>query len=210
MCNSILVSDINNSLINWPYYSSLDKLVRHLAWILKLKRNWVMCQRGKKRRQNFSYLTKNDIEFNLQQLLQISQIESYPNEYSDLLQGKRVSSQSKILDLTPIFNENLIKVGGCLQSAEIPVKNKHQIVVSITHSIATLIIQEIHQRNLHIGREHTLSVLREKYWIPSCRGIIRKLSICKLYIANVKMLNQIIQLWEIYHLIEPKWEISHF
>ena len=73
-----------------------------------------MCQRGEKRRQNFSYLTKNDIEFNLQQLLQISQIESYPNEYSDLLQGKRVSSQSKILDLTPIFNENLIKVGGCL------------------------------------------------------------------------------------------------
>ena len=127
-----------------------------------------MCQRGEKRRQNFSYLTKNDIVCSLHQLPQISQTNSYPNEYSDLLHGKGVSSQSKILNLTPIFNENLIKVGGYLHSAEIPVKNKHQIVVSKTHSIATLIIQEIHQRNFRIGRKYTLS-------IPSCRGINRKL-----------------------------------
>ena len=86
-----------------------------------------------------------------------------------------VSSKSKILNLSPIFKDNLIKVGRRLHSSEIPVKNKHQIVVSKTHPIAALIIQEIHQRNLHIGQEHNLSILREKYWIPSCRGIIRKL-----------------------------------
>ena len=77
-------------------------------------------------------------------MLQLSQIDSYPNEYLDLLQGKGVSSQSKILNLTPIFNENLIKVGGRLHSVEIPVQNKQQIVISKTHPIATLILQEIH------------------------------------------------------------------
>ena len=81
--NSIVVSDINNSLINYTYYSSLDKLVHHLVWISKLKRNWVMCQRGEKGRENFCYLTKNYVECSLQQLFQKSQIESYPNEYSD-------------------------------------------------------------------------------------------------------------------------------
>ena len=114
--NSIVVSDINNSLINYTYYSSLDKLVHHLVWISKLKRNWVMCQRGEKGRENFCYLTKNYVECSLQQLFQKSQIKSYPNEYSDLLQAKRVSTPSKIINLTPIFNQNLIKVGGCLQS----------------------------------------------------------------------------------------------
>ena len=114
--NSIVVSDINNSLINYTYYSSLDKLVHHLVWISKLKRNWVMCQRGEKGQENFCYLTKNYVECSLQQLFQKSQIESYPNEYSDLLQAKRVSTPSKIINLTPIFNQNLIKVGGCLQS----------------------------------------------------------------------------------------------
>ena len=28
-------------LINWSRYSSLTKLVRHFAWILKLKTNWL-------------------------------------------------------------------------------------------------------------------------------------------------------------------------
>ena len=114
-----------------------------------------MCKRSEKRRENFSYLEENDTECSLHQLLQISQIESYPNEYSNLLQGKRVSSQSKILNLAPIFKENSIKFGVPLHFSEIPVKNKYQIVVSKTHPIATLIIQEMHQRNLHIGREHT-------------------------------------------------------
>ena len=31
-----------------------------------------------------------------------------------------------------------------------------------------------------------------------------------VYIANVKMLSQIIQLWETYQLIEPEWEINRF
>ena len=114
-------------------------------------------------------------------MLQISQIESHPNEYSDLLKAKGVSSQSKILNLTPMFNEKLIKVSGRLHAAEIPVKNKHKIVVSKAHPIATLIIQEICQRNLHIGREHTLSILTEKCWIPSHRGITRKLILDCLY-----------------------------
>ena len=60
-------------------------------------------------------------------------------------------------------------------------KNKHQIVVSKTHPIASLTIQEIQQKNLHIGREHTLSILREKNWIPSCREITRKLINDSLY-----------------------------
>ena len=89
--------------------------------------------------------------------------QSYSNDFSDLLQRKKVSSQSKILNLARIFKEKLMKVGGRLHSVEIPVKNKHQIVVSKTHPIATLIIHEIHQKNLHIGRECTLSILREKY-----------------------------------------------
>ena len=114
--NSIVVSHINNSLINYTYYSSLDKLVRHLVWISKLKRNWVMCRRDEKGRESFCYLTKNYVECSLHQLFQKSQVESYPNEYSDLLQAKRVSTPSKIINLTPIFNQNLIKVGRCLQS----------------------------------------------------------------------------------------------
>ena len=38
--SDIILSTETKPLTNWCYYSSLSKLVRQLAWILKLKRNW--------------------------------------------------------------------------------------------------------------------------------------------------------------------------
>ena len=35
--NEVLISTFIKSVINWSYYSLLNKIVRHLAWILKLK-----------------------------------------------------------------------------------------------------------------------------------------------------------------------------
>ena len=75
-----------------------------------------MCQRGEKGQENVSYFTKNDI-MQSSPISPVSQIEPYPNAYSDLLQGKNVSTQSKLFNLTLIFNENLNKVGGRFQSA---------------------------------------------------------------------------------------------
>ena len=37
--NNLLISDIIKSIFNWEYYSDLDKMIKHLAWILKLKSN---------------------------------------------------------------------------------------------------------------------------------------------------------------------------
>ena len=34
---------------------------------------------------------------------------------------------------------------------------------------------DTHQHNFHIGREQTLCLLQNIYWIPSCRGLIRKI-----------------------------------
>ena len=39
--SDIILYTETKSLINWCNYSSLSKLVQHLAWILKLKRNWI-------------------------------------------------------------------------------------------------------------------------------------------------------------------------
>ena len=40
--------------------------------------------------------------------------------------------------------------------------------------IAKLLVKECHEKNFHIGREHTLATIRKKIWIPDCRGLIRK------------------------------------
>ena len=51
--SDIILSTEAIPLINWCYYSSLSKLVRHLAWILKLKRSWISGKEVQKREKIF-------------------------------------------------------------------------------------------------------------------------------------------------------------
>ena len=46
--NNLMISDINKSIFNWEYYSDLYKIIKHFAWILKLKSNWLNWKRNKK------------------------------------------------------------------------------------------------------------------------------------------------------------------
>ena len=51
--SDIILSTEAIPLINWCYYSSLSKLVRHLAWILKLKGSWISGKELQKREKIF-------------------------------------------------------------------------------------------------------------------------------------------------------------
>ena len=46
--------------------------------------------------------------------------------------------------------------------------------MSRDHYLSRLLIKEIHEQNVHVGREHTLSLLRKYFWIVACRGLIKK------------------------------------
>ena len=70
-------------------------------------------------------------------------------------------------------NERVLCGGGRLKFANVPHTSKNQMIVSKSHYLAHLIIIDIHQRNLHTGREQTLCLIRNVYWISSCCGLIR-------------------------------------
>ena len=59
--------------INWSYYSSLSKLVRHLSWLIKLKNNWIKWKSREKHRENFNYLSYDEIQNSHHILLSLSQ-----------------------------------------------------------------------------------------------------------------------------------------
>ena len=67
-----------NVLTNWSCYSSLTKLVRHLAWIFKLKTNWVKWKKASSERVNFNFSTPSEIATSKLFLCKIAQKESYP------------------------------------------------------------------------------------------------------------------------------------
>jgi len=174
-------------VIKWDHYSSWLKLRRHIAWILKLKRNW-LCNRRKQSRLNFNYLLASDINEAETQIIQIAQIESFPTEMN-VLTNNKVLTKSKLLPLKPfVDSRRLLRVGGRLKNAMIPYDKKHQIIVDNKHALARLLTNHVHETNFHAGRNATLSILRERFWILVGKRFVRselaKCPVCKIARAS--------------------------
>ena len=130
--------------INWSRYSSLTKLVRHLAWTLKLKTNWLKWKKGSSERINFNFFTPSEIATSKSVLCEIAQKESYPSEYHALSNKKPVQKNSKIISLNPVFKD-LVKLGGRIHHADVPENAKHQVILAKDHPLSLLVIQNIHE-----------------------------------------------------------------
>jgi hypothetical protein len=59
-----------------------------------------------------------------------------------------------------------------------PAKSKPTFVnggAGSDHPAVELFVQDIHRREMHTGVEHTLSVVRQRFWLIKGRGTIRKI-----------------------------------
>ena len=168
MNNNMMISDMNKVIFNWEHYSNLDKMIKHLAWVLKLKSNWLNLKRNKKQRANLKYLTLSESEKNKLGIFRIAEIESYPQEYTLLSKEKCLPKNNSIISLNPIRQGNLICAGGRVSSEKTKYASKNQVIINKSHLIAKLIIKDCHEKGAHIRREHTLALMRRKIWIPSC------------------------------------------
>ena len=127
---------------------------------------------------NVSELHKSELN-----LLRFCQSESFQKEILRLQKGNPVPKNSAILSLGPTFSDQLLRVGGRLKSTELSLKCHSQIIIDRNHPLAALLIKYHHEINLHSGRQQTLSSIRKRYWITSCRGLIQRVlkncSYCK-------------------------------
>ena len=86
---------------------------------------------------------------------------------------------SDIKTLTKQFNlfkddQGVWRCGGRLANTEVPYATKFPILLPKSHSIATLIVRQAHERVFHNGVKETLTQMRSKYWIPRGRSFTRK------------------------------------
>ena len=115
-------------------------------------------------------------------IIELIQKETFKQELQDLFSSSQVNENSKLVTLNPILDNNIIKVGGRLKNIiGIPNNLKHQIILPRHHPVTDLLILLYHKSNHHCGRDQTLALLRERYWIVKAKSIIRKvLSTCLL------------------------------
>jgi hypothetical protein len=53
---------------------------------------------------------------------------------------------------------------------------QHPLILPKGHHITSLIIEDIHKKNLHALGQLLFSLIRQKFWIPNARNVLKKIT----------------------------------
>ena len=154
-------------------YSSWLKLRRITAWVNRFITN---CQKQKEERTS-GELQIDELNVAEVQLIKEAQRVEFKEEQTALSRGKPLPSNSKLLGLKPMLDED-----GLMRSARSLVHAKflsfdvrYPVILPRKSWVTKLIIKEFHENGKHAsGTNHTLAALSARYWVISGREAIRE------------------------------------
>jgi hypothetical protein len=121
-------------------------------------------------------LTPNDYQEATSAIIRIVQRSSYANEKTDLKTKGTVGPKSRIANLNPLLDgDGILRVNGRVKNAPITGDARQQIIMPKEHRVTSLIVRHTHSSIGHLGREHVLAKIREQFWIPGARVLIRSI-----------------------------------
>jgi len=120
------------------------------------------------------YFTITELRDALQACIKIAQQDIYAHEISDLSKKGQFSSKSQLQPLHPFLDKGgYLAVGGRLQHSHLPYDSKRKLILPPSHHIIEMIIMNEHLRLLHAGPQLLSASLRQQYWIPRTKQVIR-------------------------------------
>jgi len=146
-------------------FSNLNRLIRVIAYCKRFISN---CRNPKANR-----LSTQDLDQALTCCVKMVQQISYAQEMKNLMEQQEVSATSSLKTLHPFIDkEGLLRVGGRLQQSMLPYQTMHQMNLPSNHHFTKLVVSAEHLR-LHAGPQLVIASLREKYWIPRIRNLVK-------------------------------------
>ena len=170
--NVFVSKDESEVLIAWERFSQFNRLRRTVAWILTLFK---------------SNKTVNElIDESEQTIWKLVQRESYPKELNELKAGKQLSSNSKIVSLSPfIDSKGVMRAKGRLRKADLSFETKHPIILPSKHRAVELYLNFQHKVFHHEGVEYIRNEVQKKFWIFGLRNALRAVKhncvMCRLF-----------------------------
>ena len=136
--------------------------------------------------QSTTIIDRNNLGGSRNTLLSLVQREVYHVKFRALEKNEVVPRASRLLELNPVIQQNLLKVGQRIKHAKIPHNSKYPIILTPNHAVTNLIIDDIHKTFHHCSREHCLSLSREKYWIVNDKTDVKRVLAKCLYCKKMK------------------------
>ncbi|UYV61907.1 hypothetical protein LAZ67_1007032 [Cordylochernes scorpioides] len=151
-------------------YSSFTKLLRVMAWC----KRFINITR-KQPTQRLSFLTSQDLKDSLLQIVKIIQRCEFTPEINACIKNIPLPRKRKLISLNIfIDSQGILRVGGRLRHSDLDIDQKHPMLIPKDHFVTKLIVLHYHLNNLHSGTQLTLSLIRNKFWIPSGRNLIKR------------------------------------
>lgn len=120
-------------------------------------------------------LTPENLDEAEKSIIRYEQQRYFDLELTLLREGKPIKPGSSIYKLDPIIDEGILRIGGRLSKAAMRVSLKNPMILPKDSHISKLILRDIHQRVGHSGRNHMLSQLGQRFWLPSANSSARKI-----------------------------------
>ena len=150
-------------------FSSLFKLLCVTSRILRFSFNTKM----EKSLRKVGSLSADEIQISLKLLIQVSQRTFFSPEIKALKSCKSISN-NKLLTLSPFLDDDqIMRVGGRIQSSIVPFSEKHPIILHSQCHLAYLIVVDCHLKYLHAPPSVMLPSIRQKYWIIGGKKLIK-------------------------------------
>jgi hypothetical protein len=164
-----LTSNDNKELIEFERFSSLTKLNRTMAYVLRFINNIT-----KTLAKLTGPLSSTELEKSFYILTKQAQSESFSSEIKVLKNKGDLPSKSSILSLTPFLDEfSILRVGGRLQQSSISFNQKHPAILLYKHWFTKLIFLHEHINLLHCGPQLLLYTIRDRFWPTRGRVLAR-------------------------------------
>ena len=156
--------------LEWQKYSSYEKLLRIVAYILRISPTF-SCNRTKTR----TITDPVELESAEQKLFFLVQSESFPNETKNLLKSCPLSKPSIIKDFSPFIGPNgLLRAQGRTKHLEVANFDvKHPILLDSRHPAVRLFLEHLHEKHYHQGVEYLRALIQQKFAIVKLRTTLR-------------------------------------
>ena len=165
------------SIVSYERFSSLNRLLRTMAWIEKLQ---------KKYKRGYSDVTQNNSQ-TTQPKLSPAYIDHAENTLIKQVQEEMQSeiSKGKYKELLPALEDGIVVVGGRAERWICTTWNKGKFILLPAKShLSRLIAEKAHADSGHLGIEATIARIGLRYWIVGVRRLVRSIvggcKVCKL------------------------------
>ena len=160
----------NALTLEWQKYSSYEKLLRILAYILRLLPKF-----SGNRTKTGSITDPAELAVAEQKLIYLVQSESFPSETKALLKSSPISKPSLLKDFSPFIVPNgLLRAQGRTKQLEVTNFDvKHPILLDSRHSAVRLFLEHLHDKHCHQGVEYLRALIQQKYAIVKLRTALR-------------------------------------